>query len=57
MPYEITDKCDACGDCADECPVECIVKGEPKYTITQDECTDCGACMDACPNDAIIEKD
>lgn len=56
MPYKITDKCDACGDCLDECPVECIAEGTP-YVIDQEECTDCGACMDVCPNDAIIEED
>jgi len=33
MVYVITDKCDACGDCAPECPVECISEGTKKFTI------------------------
>ena len=57
MGYIITDKCDACGDCAPECPVECIAEGNPKYVINNDECTDCGACAEVCPNDAIEETD
>ena len=57
MPYLITEKCDACGDCAPECPVECIAEGSPKYVINQEECTDCGACAEVCPNDAITEVD
>ncbi len=57
MPYIITDKCDACGDCLEECPVECIAEGDPKFIIDQDECTDCGACAEVCPNDAIDEID
>jgi len=38
MVYQITDKCDACGDCMAECPVECISEGTPRYVINADEC-------------------
>jgi NAD-dependent dihydropyrimidine dehydrogenase PreA subunit len=39
----------------DECPVDCIAEGDPKYKIDPEECTDCGACSDACPEEAIEE--
>ena len=57
MPHLITDKCSMCGTCIDECPVEAISEGDPKYVIDPDECTDCGACADVCPEEAIIEVD
>jgi len=56
MPHVITDACTMCGTCKDECPVEAISVGDPKYIIDPDECTDCGACADVCPEDAIIEE-
>jgi len=55
MAYKITDKCVACGDCADSCPAEAISEGDPHYTIDAEECVDCGACVDTCPEQAIIE--
>lgn len=55
MVYIITKTCDACGDCVEECPVECISPGDPIYKIDAAECTDCGACAEVCPNDAIKE--
>lgn len=55
MPYEISDKCTACGSCKDVCPVDAITEGEAKYTIDPDVCIDCGACVDACPVEAIVE--
>ena len=57
MPHVISDACNMCGTCMDECPVECISEGDPKYIIDKDECTDCGACADVCPEDAIEEVD
>jgi len=56
MPYVITDECNMCGTCVEECPVECIAEGDPKYIIDPDECTDCGACADVCPEEAIDEE-
>ena len=55
MPWVDVDKCISCGVCVEECPVDCIAEGDPKYIIDADECTDCGACADVCPEDAIIE--
>ena len=57
MPYVITGECNMCGTCIEECPVEAIAVGDPKYIIDPDECTDCGACADVCPEEAIEEVD
>ncbi len=45
-------KCTACGDCIDSCPVEAISEGK-FYVINADDCTDCGACVGECTHDAI----
>ena len=52
MPRKILDTYIACGACAAECPVECIVEGDI-YKIDADQCIDCGACEGGCPVDAI----
>jgi len=46
------DKCDACGSCAEVCPVDAI-KIESKAVINEGECIECGTCVDECPNGAI----
>jgi ferredoxin len=52
------EKCDSCGDCVDDCPVEAITLEEgSKAVIDDEECTDCGVCVDTCPNDAITMSD
>ena len=55
MAYTITDRCVACGSCAEQCPVEAISEGDGKYEITPDVCVSCGSCADQCPADAIEE--
>jgi len=55
MAYKITDECTMCGSCIDECALEAISEGDPKYVIDADTCTDCGACEAACPGGAIVE--
>ena len=57
MAYKITDKCTACGSCADSCPAEAINEGDPFYTIDADTCIDCAACVDTCPVEAIVEAE
>ncbi|OGN90016.1 MAG: iron-sulfur protein [Chloroflexi bacterium RBG_13_46_14] len=50
--YQINpEKCQSCGICARQCPVEAI-SGEKKtpYTIDQDKCIRCGTCLEACPS-------
>jgi ferredoxin len=55
MPYKITDKCEACGSCKDECPNDAIEEVDGKFRIDPDKCEDCGTCIDVCPNDAVCE--
>lgn len=53
------------GDCAVECPVDCIhpKKGEPDFDkvdrlfINPAECIDCGLCEAVCPVNAITTDD
>jgi len=54
--YKIdTEKCTACGDCVEACPVEAITMGE-KASINEEECVECGSCVAACPSEAISEE-
>lgn len=55
MPRRITDTCINTGECAPECPVDCIEPGDGKFVIDEDVCIDCGACEVVCPVGAIIE--
>lgn len=55
MPFEITDKCTACGTCKESCPTEAIAEGDPKFVIDADTCVDCGVCVDTCAVEAIVE--
>lgn len=57
MAHKIdTEKCIGCGNCAQECPVECITEKDGKFVINADECVDCGACEGACASEAIIAE-
>ncbi len=57
MAYVINDKCEKCGDCVDECPVEAITEGTDKYVIDADTCVDCGTCTEVCPVGAAVPED
>jgi polyferredoxin len=55
-PYQVTinkDKCTACGECQDACPVFAIEKKEPDGYKISDYCNRCGKCIDVCPVNAI----
>lgn len=52
MPHIITDECIMCGNCADECPVNCITAGDSKFVIDAEACIDCGSCEGVCPTGA-----
>lgn len=49
------EKCIACLECVDFCPMNCMSEGEASVEIDQEECVDCGVCLHAgvCPTDAI----
>ena len=49
------EKCTACAQCPDYCPVTCIQEEDGIYVIDEDECVECGVCLrDAgCPTEAI----
>ena len=51
----ITDKCIACGKCANVCSFDAIVKGKP-YSILGNRCDECGNCYTNCPVGAIQSK-
>ena len=53
MAYTITDKCTACDECIDVCPIDAISAGDPIYVI-DDTCCDFEECVVACPEEAII---
>jgi NADH:ubiquinone oxidoreductase subunit F (NADH-binding)/NAD-dependent dihydropyrimidine dehydrogenase PreA subunit len=51
IAYEIDqEKCEACGACQRNCPVDAVNKSEDKvFTVVQEKCIKCGACFTACP--------
>lgn len=62
MTHVIFDLCIRDGACAEVCPVECIIAGQPEeewpwFYIDPDTCIDCGACVPECPVDAIRPED
>ncbi|MBF0433198.1 MAG: 4Fe-4S binding protein [Fibrobacteria bacterium] len=58
MPVKVdTGKCTGCGDCVEECPVECLKIENDKCVTDPEECTDCEACVDVCPEGALAMED
>ena len=55
------EKCDGCGDCVEECSVECITlegEGDDKHAVVNaEECTDCETCVDVCEKGALSMVD
>ena len=47
------EKCSACGECVEACPLEAISVPENVAVVDEGTCGDCGACVDACQNGAI----
>ena len=46
------EKCIACGNCIERCPVEAITL-EDFAIVNRDQCLGCGLCASVCPEDAI----
>ena len=53
--FLITDACIGCNACAEACPEQCIVAGNP-YEIDQSHCLRCGICRETCPARAIVKQ-
>lgn len=51
--YLINNKCTACGECLDVCPIGAIEVGVPMYVI-DDTCCDFEECVVVCPENAIV---
>ncbi|MBN2138737.1 MAG: 4Fe-4S binding protein [Sedimentisphaerales bacterium] len=49
----LTEKCTACGICADVCPTGAI-KVNGQAVVQADLCTGCALCVGECPNNAIV---
>ncbi len=46
------EKCTACGECAEVCPVDAITIKDVAV-VDEDTCIECGVCINMCPVDAI----
>jgi NAD-dependent dihydropyrimidine dehydrogenase PreA subunit len=54
MPAKVDiEKCNACKDCVDACPTQCIAIENDKAKVDESLCSDCTLCVDTCPNQAI----
>lgn len=50
--YLITDRCTACGECIESCPIG-VISEEDAYRIDGNRCLECGRCAEVCPEGAI----
>ncbi|MEM3047577.1 MAG: DUF362 domain-containing protein [Candidatus Bathyarchaeia archaeon] len=49
-------KCDGCGECIPECPVDAISLVEAKAVIDAEKCVDCALCVDYCSRGAFTSR-
>ncbi len=50
----ITDRCTACGECADICPKNAVQVNDSMAAITYSRCIRCFCCHEICPEEAIV---
>ncbi len=54
MPAVVdAEKCSACGECVEACPLDAIAIQEKVAVVDDQTCGDCGACVDVCPTESI----
>ncbi|UCE16471.1 MAG: hydrogenase iron-sulfur subunit [Candidatus Bathyarchaeota archaeon] len=53
VAYIIHDKCNACGECIEICPVAAIEKSSKGVIVNPISCVGCGICVPRCPLQAI----
>ncbi|MBR6801238.1 MAG: 4Fe-4S binding protein [Eubacteriaceae bacterium] len=51
MPIMVTEDCNECGSCVDECPTRAIPSDAPNTTDAE-KCMGCMRCISICPNEA-----
>ncbi len=54
MPWVDDTRCNGCGVCVEECPVDAIGMHEEKAKIDMDGCIRCALCHDICPQEAVM---
>lgn len=53
MPYFISNACNKCGACLNECPTGSIIESKEQFIIDADTCSSHAACVNVCPVNAI----
>ncbi len=60
MAFKITDECNNCAACEEECPNTAIFEGDDIFEIKTDLCTECVGffgvpqCEEVCPTDCCV---
>ena len=53
VPKVDPQKCTACEECVNTCPVQAITMVDGAAQISADACSECQACVSVCPAQAI----
>ena len=54
--FYVTESCNQCRKCFQECPQSCITMIEGIVSIKQEHCLHCGRCYEVCPQKAIMKR-
>ncbi|HZK18093.1 MAG TPA: 4Fe-4S dicluster domain-containing protein [Clostridia bacterium] len=55
-----SEKCEGCGECWENCPVDIISEGEDGKAVVDgdlDDCLGCETCVAVCENDAVMVEE